>query len=837
MDGAWQDARVSDKSRDRSRLDSRGTERELLAELNSLRVRAARRRGKARLSLQDLTAATGVPKSSLANYLTGRTAMPLDVLDRLLLALGVDPVDAGAWATRWERLTGERLGNRTADSGLSRAGTTEGRRGDEPAQGPDPTAPGTPDRPGPALPVPAQLPPASTAFTGRQHALAGLDELLAEVDGKPGAPVIAVVTGTAGVGKTTLVTHWAQRVRDRFPDGQLHVNLRGFDPARDPVPPAEAVRGFLDAFDVPRHRVPTGIDAQINLFRSLLTGRRMLLVLDNARDADQVRPLLPGCSGCMALITSRSQLPGLIAVQGARPIALELLATEESTALLARRLGAGRVAAEPAAVDEIVRHCAGLPLALAVVAARATTRPRFPLAAIAAELREAPRRLDPLAGTEPGIDVRAVLSWSYAQVGAPAARLFRQFGLVPGPDIGVAALASLAGASVPEVRQPLAELVDAHLVTEHRPGRFTCHDLLRAYARELADADPEPDRRAATRRVLDHYLHAAHGAERPLQPPRGPIALAEPAPGVTPERLDDRAAALVWFAAEHRALAAAVEHAADTGHDGHAWQLAAACVSFFDLRGHWHDWTGTQEIALGAARRLGDRAAEAHAHRFLGGAATRLGRFVAAHAHQSRALELFGELGDQLNQAFTHRSLGWIAERSGQHATALRHDLRALELFRRTGHRVQEARTLNSVGWCHAQLGDHRQAIADCERALALLDEKGDLDGVAMTLDSLGYVHRLLGEHARAAELYRRAQELFVALGDRHGEAEAGANLGDTLREAGDPERAAAAWRHALAILDDVDDPKAARVRASLDELVCAELDPDGPRTGWRSAI
>ncbi|NBE84843.1 helix-turn-helix domain-containing protein [Micromonospora rubida] len=801
----------------------------MLTELNRLRVRAARSRGKARLSLQDLEAATGVPKSSLSNYLNGRSLMPMDVLDRLLLALGVPPAEAGAWATRWERITGDRLG--TARSILGPQ--ISAARGADPAPPTGADSP-APDRPGPALPAPAQLPLATGAFTGRQDALAELDELLTDVDLRPRAPIIGVVTGDAGVGKTTLVIHWAQRARERFPDGQLHVNLRGFDPARTPVPPAAALRDLLDAFDVPRHRIPTGLDAQINLFRTLLTGRRMLLVLDNARDTDHVRPLLPGSAGCLVLVTSRGQLPGLVAVEGARPVTLPLLRAEESRTLLTHRLGERRVAAEPSAVDELVDRCAGLPLALAVVAARAATHPHFPLAAVADELRNAPRRLDPLGGADPGIDVRAVLACSYRRVSAPAARLFRLFGLVPGPDIGIAAVASLAGVPVAQVRPPLAELVQGHLVTEHRPGRFTCHDLLRAYAGELVDADPEPDRRAATRRVLDHYLHAAHGAERPLQPPRGPIALAEPAPGVTPERLDDRAAALVWFAAEHRVLVAAVEHAADTGHDGHAWQLAAACVSFFDLRGHWHDWTGTQEIALNAARRLGDRAAEAHAHRFLGGAATRLGRFVDAHTHQSRALELFGELGDRLNQAFTHRSLGWIAERSGQHATALRHDLLALELFRRTGDRGGEARTLNSVGWCHAQLGDHRQAIADCERALALLDEQGDLDGVAMTLDSLGYVHRLLGEHARAVELYRRAREIFVALGDRHGEAEAGANLGDTLREAGDPEQAAAAWRHALAILDDVDDPKAAGVRASLDELVCAELDPDGPRTGRR---
>ncbi|GAB3076738.1 hypothetical protein GCM10027186_36810 [Micromonospora schwarzwaldensis] len=783
-----------------------------MAELNRLRVRAARARGKARLSLQDLESATGVPKSSLSNYLNGRTPMPLDVLDRLLLALGVSPAEAGVWATRWERITGDRLVTGPAEPGHA---------GDR-----------APVRPGPPTTVPAQLPPTSAAFTARREILAALDGLLPEVDHEPGAPVIAVVTGTAGVGKTTVVTRWAHGVRRHFPDGQLHANLRGFDPAGTPVAPAEALRDFLDAFEVPRERIPAHLDAQVTLFRTLLTGRRVLLVLDNARDADQVRPLLPASGGCLVVVTSRGQLPGLVATEGARPLTVDLLTAAESRALLARRIGVRRVADEPAAVDEIVARSSGLPLALAVVAARAATHPRFSLATVARELREAPRRLDPLAGADPAIDVRTVFSWSYRQVSPPAARLFRLLGLIAGPDIGVPAAASLTGLPEPEVRPLLAELVQTHLVTEHRPGRYTSHDLLHAYARELADADPGAQRRAAVLRVLDHYLHSAHTAERPLQPPRGTITLAEPAPGVTPERHDDRAAALAWFAAEHTVLVAAVDHAAATGHDRHAWQLAAALVSFFDLRGHWHDWTATQRTALRSARRLADPSAEAHAHRFLGGAATRLGRFLDARVHQLRALTLFEELDDTVNQAFTHRSLGWIAERLGEHATALRHDLHALELFRRVGHRAGEAMTLNSVGWCHAQLGDHRAAISHCEQALALLEQLGDVDGVAVTLDSLGYVYRLLGAHERSAALYRRARDLFRELADRHGEAEAGANLGDALHEAGDDQAAAEAWRTALGIFHDIGAPQAEQVRARLDELICAGLDPDARGAG-----
>lgn len=797
------------------------TETDLLAALNDLRVRGARRRGKARLSLQDLTAVTGVPRSSLANYLTGRTLMPLDVLDRLLLALGVDPVRAGAWATRWEQLTSARWPERPAtptDGPTTYADAATPTDGTAPATS---TGPADPVRTeGTALPVPAQLPAATGAFIGRRHALAALDALLAAVEAGQPDTVTAVITGTAGVGKTALVNHWAQRHRDKFPDGQLHVNLRGFDPAGTPVSAAEAVQDFLDALGVSHHRIPTSLAAQLNLFRSLLAGRRVLLVLDNARDATHVRPLLPGSPTCLTLITSRNQMPALVAAEGAHPVPLGLLDPEESQALLAHRLGPHRTLGEPGAAAGIVARCAGLPLALAVVAARAATHPHFPLAAIATELRDAPRRLDPLTGGDATIDVRAVFSWSYQQISPAAARLFRLAGLCPGPDLGVAAVASLAGIPRPTARPLLAELVNAHLLTEHQPGRFVTHDLLRAYARELAEADPATERRSAVHRLLDHYLHTAHAAELLLNPPRGPIPLDPPRPGVTPERFADRAAALTWFAAERSVLLAAVAQAAEAGLHTHAWQLPAALVTFLDLRGHWHDWIDTQQTALASAHRLGDRAAEAHVHRLLGSAAIRLGRDAQAHGHHSRALALFQALDDPVNEAFTCRSLAWIADRAGDHRAALGLDLRALDLFRRVGHRDGEAKTLNSIGWCLTQLGDHAGAIDHCERALILLDELDDPGGIAVTLDSLGHIRRRLGEHDLACDLYRRARELFARLGDRHGEAEAAMNLGDTRHERGDHAGAGRAWRHALAILDDLGDPKSAQIRSRLAQPV-----------------
>jgi hypothetical protein len=327
--------------------------------------------------------------------------------------------------------------------------------------------------------------------------------------------VISAVSGTAGVGKTALAVYWAHQVADRFPDGQLYVNLRGFDPSGSVMHPAEAVRRFLDALNVPPERIPVDLDAQAVLYRSQLAGKRMLVVLDNARDTAQVRPLLPGAPGCLVLVTSRNQLTSLIAGDGARPISLDLLTDEEARQLLARVLGVDRVAAEPAAVAEIITRCARLPLALALVAARAAVGPHGELQLLAEELRDTQQRWQLLTGDEPTTNVQAVFSWSYQALTPHAARLFRLLGLHPGPDIAAAAAASLAGLPPSTVRPMLAELVRASLLAEHSPGRYAFHDLLRAYATDLAQrTDSDRQRHAATARILNHY-------RTPPTPPTG----------------------------------------------------------------------------------------------------------------------------------------------------------------------------------------------------------------------------------------------------------------------------------------------------------------------------
>jgi tetratricopeptide (TPR) repeat protein len=654
------------------------------------------------------------------------------------------------------------------------------------------------------LAVPRQLPAAVAGFAGRTGELAELMSLLEQPP--PGATVvISAVDGTAGIGKTALAVCWAHRVAERFPDGQLYVNLRGFDPAGPPMTPADAVRGFLDAFEVPAERIPLGVDAQASLYRSILAGRRVLVVLDNARDAAHVRPLLPGSPGCVVVVTSRTRLTSLIAVEGARPLTVDLLPVAEARELLIRRLGSGRVAAEPQPALEIITLCARLPLALSIVAARAAMHPAFSLAALVDELRQARGGLQAFDGGDVSVDVQAVFSWSYQRLNAMAARLFRLLALHPGPDITAAAAASLAGLGIVETRRALVELASCHLVAEQVPGRFGFHDLLRAYATELVDThDTDTERRAARQRMLDHYLHAAHAAHLQLHPRFDPIAITAPLPGVLAEEFTDGVAALAWFEAEYSVLLAAVQLAADTGHHSHAWQLPHELTEFFVRRGHWADWAATERAALGAAQRHGDRHGQAHAHGGLGRALAWLGSYDEAHDHLRQAVELFAELGDMVGQAHSYDRISSVFEHQGNTTDALTHAQRALDLFRTAGSPGGMARTLNNVGWFHALLGEPEQGLACCRQALVLSREVGNRRDQANTLDSLGYAHHLLGQYQQAIDLFQQSTAIKRELDDRHSLAVQLNHLGDAHHAAGDCDAARDAWQQALTILDQL---------------------------------
>jgi DNA-binding SARP family transcriptional activator/Tfp pilus assembly protein PilF len=677
-----------------------------------------------------------------------------------------------------------------------------------------------PAKPRPTGAVPRQLPAGVAGFAGRADSLRKLDALLS---GHASTVLISAIAGTGGVGKTALAVHWAHRVRHRFPDGQLYVNLRGFDATGSSMAPAEVVRRFLDTLGVPAQRLPSDVDAQAAMYRSLLADKRMLVVLDNARDADQIRPLLPGAPGCLVVVTSRNRLTSLIAAEGAHPLPLDVLTVDEARDLLTHRLGGARVAAEPHAVDELVTLCARLPLALAIVAATAATRPHLRLAALADQLRHSHGRLDALStGDAPTTDLRAVFSWSYQALTPETARLFRLLGLHPGPDISAPAAASLAALPVDQARRLLNELAAANLIQEHIPGRYTFHDLLRAYATEQAAAiDSDTQRHAAIHRTLDHYLHTAYAADRLLNPARETIPLTPPQPGVTPEASPDHEQALAWFTVEHAVLLAAVDHAAATGFDTHTWQLAWTLYDFLHRRGHWHDHAATQRAALAAAGPLADPTAQARAHRYLAHAYTQLGRLDDAHTELRHALDLTTGAGDPAERARIRLDLGHLRRWQGRTAEALDHSRQALDLFRAAGHRRSQGYTLNSVGWHHALLGDYEQALTCCQQALTLLEEFDDRLGQAATWDSLGYAHHHLGHHTQALTCYQHALNLNRDLGDRYSEAEVLTHLGDTQHTTGDPHAARTAWQQALEILDQLDHPDALHVRTKL-----AALDP-----------
>ncbi|MGH3401685.1 MAG: AfsR/SARP family transcriptional regulator [Streptosporangiaceae bacterium] len=673
--------------------------------------------------------------------------------------------------------------------------------------------------------IPRLLPMATRHFAGRAVALG---ELAALADEASRATVIAVIAGTAGVGKTSLALHFAHRVAARFPDGQLYVNLRGFDPAGAPMAPAEAVRLFLDALAVPAARIPVGLDAQSGLYRSLLAGRRVLVLLDNARDVDQVRPLLPAGSGSLVIVTSRKQLTSLVAGEGALPLTLDVLGDTEAQELLTRRLGPLRVADDPGAADDLIKLCAQLPLALSIAAARTASQPGLSLAALTADLRDARGRLDALDAGHSAANVRAVMSWSYQQLDAEAARLFRLLGLHAGLDISAAAAASLAGLPPDQARRSLGELTRAHLLAEPTPGRFTCHDLLRAYAAELTQsADSEAERHAATSRVLDHYLYTANSAALALHPTRRPVTLPPLRPGAEPEHIDDAGEALAWLEAEYWVLVAAAGQALEEGFDTHVWQIAWALSRFLDMRSRWHDWVIIEQLALDATQRLGDQAAQASVHERYGFASARLGGFEDAYAHLERALSIHTERGDHAGQGYARNAMANMLNWQGRYAEALDQAEQALTSYTAIGDRSGRALALNSVGWFHAVLGDHQEALSYCSQALDLYQDLGNQEATASTLDSLGYAHQQADHHADAMACYQQAIEIHREIGSRLGLAETLGHLGDNGLAAGNPAQARAAWEEALAILDDVGHPDADRVRGQLRELDTAVLNAD----------
>ncbi|MFC3499626.1 BTAD domain-containing putative transcriptional regulator [Micromonospora krabiensis] len=662
--------------------------------------------------------------------------------------------------------------------------------------------------------VPAQLPLSVRFFAGRASELGRLSALLPSPGEETAGAVTVAVDGLPGVGKTSLVVHWAHTVAGRFPDGQLFVDLRGFD-GSEAMSTDRALMVFLAALAVPEAQIPPTTEARTTLYRTLTAGRRMLIVLDNARSAEQVRPLIPAAPGCFVVVTSRRRLTGLVAQEGAHHIALDPPSLEEARTVLRARLGANRDADDLVVLDEIIERCGRLPLAMAVVAARGAAYPECRLSELAAELRNS-ASLDVFNGDEPRSDVRTVFSWSYRQLGEAAAQLFRLLPLHPGPDFRLSTIASLAGVAREQARALVAELVRTRLLIEPRLHRYAFHDLIRRYAVELGDQrDGVTDRDQASARVLDHLRQTAYAASCLLMPQALLFAPPPAREGVTPDRLADADDAMAWFTAELPVLEAAI---AETRPDFPTWQLAESLLPFYQRRDMYRSWATSAEAALRAARRAGDRHGQARMYRMLGGAKAFEGNRTSAIEHLQQALSLFADLGRTLEQAYVLSNLGWVWYHQGDLGQSHAHYRKALALFQVEGDQRGQAFSLLGIGNCLVRTAQFHQAEQVLRRAFTMLGELGDQNGegscatvLSDALDGLGRLDEAIEWRHRARHLFRRASNDSELADNERG-------LGDAYQRAGRPVEAVRAWQEARRIYVDLgSDEKVRMMTARID--------------------
>ncbi|MFI9811236.1 AfsR/SARP family transcriptional regulator [Saccharothrix variisporea] len=639
-----------------------------------------------------------------------------------------------------------------------------------------------------SAPLPRQLPPDVTPFVGRADALAALDRLAG-----PRPVVVSAVTGVPGVGKTSLAVHWAHRARERFPDGQLYVDLRGYDPGGSALDPADVLGTFLRSLGVAAADVPAEVHARAALYRSLLADKAVLVVLDNARDAAQVRPLLPASPSSAVVVTSRDALSGLVVRSGAVRVPLAALSPDESLGLVRSVLG-DRVAREPDAVARLCRLCGHLPLALRIAAELVSLRSGEAIADLVAELRDDRARLS-LLSTSDGDEhtaMRAVFDWSYRALPGEARRAFRLLAVHRGPDLGLDAAGALL--DVPDPRPVLDTLVHANLV-ERADGRYRFHDLLRLFA---ADQPVAPDeRRAAARRLLRWYLGAAGRADRALAPGRQAVPDEHPVDG--PAFATQRAA-LAWFDAERENLVAAVRHAADEGVG--AWRLAAVTGEYLYVRRLWGDWEATHVVALRAAERAGDATGVAWMSSNLGVLALERHRVDEAVRHLERGLDLVADVPGPVGQhlrGLLGTTLGHALRRRGEFARSLACHSASLDIHRATGNAWGEGETLINLATTRAAQGDHAAAVALLAEAVEVERRLGNWCRVGSALARLAHARHVAGDPAGAAGTFREAADLLLESGDRWAAAWCLVHREDARLALG----AAARWGDAEALFGD----------------------------------
>ncbi|MFI0771456.1 ATP-binding protein [Streptomyces melanosporofaciens] len=703
---------------------------------------------------------------------------------------------------------------------------------------------GRPDRP-----KPRQLPGDVRGFVNRSQELGRLDAILTDGGDESVSVPVCVLAGTAGVGKTSLALRWAHRAQDRFPDGQLYVNLRGYDPGA-PVTPQEALHRFLSALGVPAAAIPADLEAGAALYRSLLAGRRVLVVLDNAATVGQVRPLLPGAAGCLVVVTSRSRLSGLAVRDGAHTLTLSTLDEAEAVALLSVVTAAYRPQDDQDQLIELARLCARLPLALRIAAERAASRPRMGLDELIRDLRDESALWDALSvgDDEEAEAVRTVFAWSYRALPAAAARLFRLLGLHPGAEFGTAAAAALdGGAGTGRIRHLLDVLVGAHLLEQTGPDRYEFHDLLRAYAADQARHEEPPEERAAAlRRVLVWYLHSADAAQTWINPQEAHIPLDPPGDDLTPASFADYEEAMRWYEAERGNLLAATRAAGEAGLEVIAWQLPAVLRSVHMLLNPFEEWLAMGRIGLRAARRLGDRTAEAELLESLGMACTQSHRLAEGAEYHQGALAARRETGDRLGEALSLNDIGLIhlrgrrleeAKERFEQAAAVFRELgaaqweavvlanlaevtyelarpeetsgfvrRALEMHRELGNQGGEGNALRILSAIQRDRGQPEEALGSAEGALEIARTHRNHMWEGYWLLELGRAQQANGAFDAALVSFQRAASLQRRLGDRAREARAWDGAGETYRRLGRPGEAADFHRRAVAAHRELDD-------------------------------
>ena len=686
--------------------------------------------------------------------------------------------------------------------------------------------------------VPRQLPGPVPLFIGRERELAALTGLLECAGSTPAAVVISAIGGTAGVGKTALAVHWAHQVADRFPDGQLYVNLRGYDPG-PPISASDALAGFLRALSVAGQDIPGDADERAAAYRSLLAGRRMLVVLDNAWEVAQVRPLLPGSPGCVTLVTSRDALAGLVARDGASRLEVNLLRLPEAVGLLRELIGS-RVDADPAAAVALAHRCCRLPLALRVAAELAIASPDVPLADLGTELADLQHRLQILdTGGDEHAAVRSVFTWSYHHLHASTARVFRLLGLHPGPDLDLYAAAALGNDTLTQARGALRALTRAHLTHPAGPSRYGMHDLLRAYARELAGAhNSEEARREALTRLFDHYLSTAATAMDILYPAERHRRPRIPQPRTAVPPLAGAAEARAWLDAELANLAASAAYTAGHGWPRHATRLSATLSRYLSGGGHFAEAAVIHTHALSAARSLADRVAEATALSHLSQIDLHYGHSQEAARQLQQALTLFCEAGDRAGQARVLHNLATVEAQQSRYQQASEHHQQALQLYQAIGDQTGAARALHGLSDMELRLGRYQRADGNLQQALALCRQTGDWVNEAYVLSLIGDLNLRLGRYRRATRHLGQALDMFRKAEDRTAEAWVLAHLGAAALGQGHGPQAIDYHQQARAVACENHDLFGeAEALNGLGEAYAAASQPDNASTAYTGAL